>query len=243
MKRARRRSWVALVALTVSLAPPASTSAAVQSGDKMPRLDGRRFGYWAHPGQRASVTELPSHASRVVARLHYVTEDGFPEVYPVLRRFTDRAGRRWFAIRIPMRPYARVGWVREFALGPLYRVRTRLMVDRVRMRAALYRYGRRIWGSAIGVGRADSPTPAGHFWIRERFRVANPAGPYGPRAFGTSAYSRLSDWPGGGVVGIHGTNEPGLIPGRPSHGCIRVPNHAIIRLYRLMPIGTAVQVR
>jgi hypothetical protein len=23
---------------------------------------------------------------------------------------------------------------------------------------------------------------------------------------------------GGGVVGIHGTNEPWLIPGRPSHG-------------------------
>jgi len=31
---------------------------------------------------------------------------------------------------------------------------------------------------------------------------------YGPVAFGTSAYARLSDWPGGGVVGIHGTNEP-----------------------------------
>ena len=81
------------------------------------------------------------------------------------------------------------------------------------------------------------------FWIRERFRVANPEGPYGPRAFGTSAYSRLSDWPGGGVIGIHGTDEPRLIPGRPSHGCIRLPNHAIGRLYRLMPVGTPVSVR
>ena len=25
----------------------------------------------------------------------------------------------------------------------------------------------------------------------------------------------LSDWPGGGVIGIHGTNQPQLIPGRP----------------------------
>jgi lipoprotein-anchoring transpeptidase ErfK/SrfK len=63
------------------------------------------------------------------------------------------------------------------------------------------------------------------------------------RAFGTSAYSVLSDWPGGGVVGIHGTNQPGLLPGRVSHGCIRVPNAKIARLARLMPIGTPVRIR
>jgi lipoprotein-anchoring transpeptidase ErfK/SrfK len=65
---------------------------------------------------------------------------------------------------------------------------------------------------------------------------------YGPWAFGTSAYSVLSDWPGGGVVGIHGTDQPELIPGRPSHGCIRVPNRDIHRLARLMPIGTPVRI-
>ena len=52
--------------------------------------------------------------------------------------------------------------------------------------------------------------------------MLNPGGSYGPWAFGTSAYSVLSDWPGGGVIGIHGTNQPHLIPGRPSHGCVRV---------------------
>jgi lipoprotein-anchoring transpeptidase ErfK/SrfK len=67
--------------------------------------------------------------------------------------------------------------------------------------------------------------------------------PYGPRAFGTSACSGLSDWPGGGVIGIHGTNQPYLIPGWPSHGCIRVANRPIRRLARLMPIGTPVRIR
>ena len=245
MRRARRWIRVGLLTLIACLAPPLSTSAAVQSteAETSPRLDARRFAYWAHPAQRAAVTRLPSQASRLVARLHYLTEGGFPEVYPVLRRFTDRAGRRWLGIAIPMRPHVRVGWVRESALGPLYRVRARLMVDSLRMRAALYRSGRRIWRSPIGVGAAGSPTPVGRFWIRERFRVANPEGPYGPRAFGTSAYSLLSDWPGGGVIGIHGTDEPRLIPGRPSHGCIRLPNHTIRRLYRLMPIGTPVSIR
>jgi hypothetical protein len=35
---------------------------------------------------------------------------------------------------------------------------------------------------------------------------------------------------------------PELIPGRPSHGCVRVPNRAIKRLAKLMPIGTPVRI-
>jgi lipoprotein-anchoring transpeptidase ErfK/SrfK len=62
-------------------------------------------------------------------------------------------------------------------------------------------------------------------------------------AFGSSDYSVLSDWPGGGIIGIHGTNEPLLIPGRPSHGCIRVRNRAVRRLWRLMPVGTPLVIR
>lgn len=237
-----RRSCLAALALLLALAVPAPAGAGAQPGDE--RLsDGRRFAHWAHPVLRAVVRRLPSPTSRRLARLHYLTEDGFPEVYPVLRRLTDREGRTWLRIRVPMRPTARTGWVREAALGPLYRVRTRLVVDRRRLRATLYRAGRRIWRSPIGVGKAGTPTPGGQFWVREKIRVAEPGGLYGPWAIGTSAYSRLSDWPGGGVIGIHGTDRPHLIPGRPSHGCIRVPNRAIKRLARLMPIGTPVSIR
>ena len=186
---------------------------------------------------------LPSHTSRRVARIHYFTEHGFPEVYPVLRHFTGPDWRTWLQIRIPMPPKGRTGWVRASALSSLHRVRTRLVVERGRLRATLYRSDRRIWTSPIGVGKTATPTPAGRFWIRESFRVANRGGMYGPWAFGTSSYSLLSDWPGGGVIGIHGTNEPHLIPGRPSHGCMRLPNPAISRLYQLMPIGTPVEIR
>jgi L,D-transpeptidase-like protein len=242
MKPTRRKSWVG-AALLVTLALPASASAAAQPAGSVRLSDGRTFAHWAHPEHRAYVRRRPLPTSRRVARIHYRTEDGFPEVYMVLRRLTDRDGRAWLRIRIPMRPNGRAGWVRESALGRLHRVRTRLVVNRRRLRATLYRSGRRIWRSRVGIGKAGTPTPAGRFWIREKFRVATPGGLYGPRAFGTSDYSRLSDWPGGGVVGIHGTNQPHLIPGRPSHGCIRVPNRAIRRLYRLMPIGTPMRVR
>jgi lipoprotein-anchoring transpeptidase ErfK/SrfK len=52
----------------------------------------------------------------------------------------------------------------------------------------------------------------------------------------------LSEWPGGGVVGIHGTNEPQLIPGRPSHGCIRLRNADITRLWQMIQIGTPIEI-
>ena len=242
MKCARHGAGASALALLAALALPALASAGAQPAGSV-RLSDGRTGYWAHPEKAAPVRRLPSQTSRRVTRIHYLTEDGFPEVYPVLRRVADRDGRSWLRIRIPTRSTERTGWVRDSALGPLYRVRTRLVVARGRLRATLYRAGRRIWQSPIGVGKAGTPTPRGHFWIRERFRVANAGGLYGPRAFGTSAYSSLSDWPGGGVIGIHGTNEPYLIPGRPSHGCVRVPNQAISRLYRLMQIGTRVQIR
>jgi lipoprotein-anchoring transpeptidase ErfK/SrfK len=53
----------------------------------------------------------------------------------------------------------------------------------------------------------------------------------------------LTDWPGGGFVGVHGTNEPQLIPGRISHGCVRLRNEDILRLARLLPVGTPVTIR
>jgi lipoprotein-anchoring transpeptidase ErfK/SrfK len=66
---------------------------------------------------------------------------------------------------------------------------------------------------------------------------------YGPLAFGTNARSpTLTDWPGGGVVGIHGTNQPSLIPGRVSHGCVRLTNAAILKLGKLMLVGTPVTI-
>ena len=140
MKRATRKSWAGALAVLAALALPALASAGAQSAGNVRLSDGRTFAHWAHPDDRASVRQRPSQRSRRVARLHFLTEDGFPEVYPVLRRFTDRDGRTWLRIRVR-------------------------------------------------------------------------------------------------------TNKPQLLPGRPSHGCVRVPNRPIKRLYRLMPIGTPVHIR
>jgi lipoprotein-anchoring transpeptidase ErfK/SrfK len=96
----------------------------------------------------------------------------------------------------------------------------------------------------VGVGKPATPTPSGQFYIRDRLTGLPPGGMYGPEAFGTSARStKVTDWPGGSVVGLHGTNRPDLIPGRISHGCIRLRNADIRRLARLMPVGTPLTIR
>jgi len=205
--------------------------------------DEQRVSRFAGAVSRAPVRARPSSGAPQVGRLRYLTEDGPFEVYPVLESRVEPDGSTWLRIRLPTRPNGRTGWVPRDDLGALKMVSTALRVDRTTLRATLTRNGRRIWSSPIGVGKASTPTPAGRFWIRSRLRnlVNDPV--YGPYAFGTGAYSVLSDWPGGGVVGIHGTNQPQLIPGRPSHGCIRVPNAAIKRLWQLMPIGTPVRIQ
>ena len=224
--------------------PPESEPEPAAPAPSYTRLsDERTLSRWAHALERGRVRSRPDGDAKTVARLRYDTEDGLPEVYLALRRYDAADGGVWVQVRLPMRPNGRTGWVRRNSLGSLHTVRTHLRVDRRRLRATLYRSGKRVWSEPVGVGKPGTHTPGGRFYVRERLRVREHGSLYGPLAFGTSAYSKLSDWPGGGVVGIHGTNRPDLIPGRPSHGCVRVRNRAIKRLGRLMPIGTPVEIR
>ncbi|MCW2928987.1 MAG: ErfK/YbiS/YcfS/YnhG family protein [Thermoleophilia bacterium] len=182
------------------------------------------------------IYRFPGSTSRKIASLRFSTEDGFPEIYLVLRSYVDpTSGQVWLQIRVPGRPNGRTGWVPQTRMGDLRTVDTFLHIERGR-RATLRKGTKIIWQAPIGSGARSTPTPAGNYYIREKFRGSG--GIYGPYVFGTSAYSVLSEWPRGGVIGIHGTNQPGLIPGSPSHGCVRVRNAAITKLFHLMPVGT-----
>jgi lipoprotein-anchoring transpeptidase ErfK/SrfK len=152
-------------------------------------------------------------------------------------------GQEWVLVRLATRADNSTGWVPLDALDRFRLVTTRLVVDRGSFVARLYRNGHLIFRAQIGVGRAGTPTPAGDFYVREELRNFDDPF-YGPVAFGTSARSpTLTDWPGGAFIGIHGTNDPQLLPGRVSHGCIRMRNADILRLAKLMPLGTPVTIR
>ncbi|MBY3757314.1 L,D-transpeptidase family protein [Azospirillum formosense] len=59
-----------------------------------------------------------------------------------------------------------------------------------------------------------------------------PDNPLGPKAL-------YLDWPG---IVIHGTNKPYGVGRRVSHGCFRLHNPDIERLYQAVPVGTPVRV-
>lgn len=238
---------LALAAAPVARAETATPSTEPEATPAQPAVvrlsDERRLSRWAHPARLSDIYRRASSTSRRVGRLRFFTEDGFPEVYLLLKQYTDEHGREWVKIRIPKRPNGRQGWVPRDALGPYNVTRFQLVVNRRTLRATLFKRGRKVWSARVGVGKAGTRTPAGRFWIREKFRFRNTP-VYGTHALGTSAYApTLSDWPNGGVVGLHGTDQPELIPGRPSHGCIRLKNPDIARLWHLIPLGTPLWIR
>ena len=199
---------------------------------------------YAFVERRLTVRAAPDVHARSLGRLGTRTADGTDELVLALEGRTDRHGVRWMRVRTPLLPTGTVGWVNARQLSSLRRVRTWVLVDRRARRLTLRRDGRIVLRAPVGIGKAATPTPAGRFYIRDRLTGLPPGSLYGPEAFGTSARSeKVTDWPGGSVVGIHGTNQPQLIPGRVSHGCIRLHNADIRRLARLMPVGTPVTIR
>jgi hypothetical protein len=203
---------------------------------------GRPAARFAPVARQVEAHRAPSEGSPTVTTLGRETSDGTTNIVLVLGE-AKRGARLWVRVRLPVLPNGETGWVPRETLGGYRFVPTHLIVDRERFEATLLVDGRPVFRAPVGVGRPDAPTPAGEFYVLDKLTsFKNPF--YGPVAFGTSARSAvLTDWPGGGFVGIHGTNAPDLIPGRISHGCIRMRNADILHLSRLMPVGTPLTIR
>jgi hypothetical protein len=196
---------------------------------------------WA-PVIRPTVARArPSASAPTVAALSTETPEGTANLVAIVGR---RSSQRelWLRVRLPVLPNNTLGWVARGALGGYQFVHTHLVIDLEELSATLYRDGRNVFSAPVGVGKTSWPTPRGDFYVRNKLRrYASPF--YGPIAFGTSARSEiLTDWPNGGFVGIHGTSQPELVPGRISHGCIRLRNPDILRLARFMRVGTPVTI-
>jgi hypothetical protein len=230
------------VAPTLTFAIHVRTKVAKVQYPRSYKLTDEKVAHWAAVLRRAVVRAKPSAASRAVTTLDTWTTDDTQNIVLVLNGTDVSARQTWYRVRLPILPNNSTGWVQARYLGDLWAVHTHLYVDRTRMTATLKRDGVTVFKTIVGVGKSIWPTPRGEFYIRDKMTsFANPV--YGPIAFGTSARSAvLTDWPGGGFVGVHGTNEPGILPGRVSHGCIRMPNASILKLARLMPVGTPLTV-
>jgi hypothetical protein len=218
---------------------PAPPSPALAIGAPRPLGDERGATRWAVLRRAVRARARPSRSAPVAATVVARTPEGTPTPLPVLGSRTGRADELWIRVALPVLPNGTGGWVPRRALGGYHVSRHRLVVDRAARRVVLKRAGRTVFSAEAGVGAPQWPTPRGRFIVRNRLEDFEQSPTYGPLAFGTSARSpQLTDWPAGGYVGIHGTDRPELIPGAVSHGCIRLRNRDIIRLGRLMPVGT-----
>lgn len=231
---------VLVIAGVLAASPAVGAQAAVSARPDVVLSNETTHSTWTIADVSGAIRSRPSSTARKIAKLRFWTPDGFEQSYILLREHWLRS-HAWVKLRIPMRPNGRVGWIPRRDLDAFHVTHLEIVVDRSTRRLTLYRRGQVIYRAPVGVGKPSTPTPAGHFWITEAFPSSDPV--YGPYAFGTSDYSALSDWPGGGIIGLHGTNEPALVPGDPSHGCIRLHNSDISALSHIVRIGTPLLIK
>lgn len=147
----------------------------------------------------------------------------------------------WGRVVIPYSGNARrTGWIRLAGLRRLstpYTVRVNLTKHSL----TLLNTGRVVDRMPVAVGRPTSPTPSGRYFVTDRVATP-PNGPYGPLAFGLSGIqpNLPAGWGGGVQLAIHGTNNHATIGQSVTSGCVRVSDEALLRLSRVLRIGTPV---
>ncbi|MFN2389106.1 MAG: L,D-transpeptidase [Actinomycetota bacterium] len=156
---------------------------------------------------------------------------GAPEAEPV-----------WYEALLPVRPNGTTGFLPASALD-IKPTPYRIEIDRAAFELTLFEDGVEIERYDVGIGKGKTPTPVGRFYLTSLLRPPDPGSVYGTYAYGLSGYSdTLLDWEGGGVIGLHGTNNPDSV-GRPiSHGCIRMRNRDIEELVPILPLGTPIEI-
>jgi lipoprotein-anchoring transpeptidase ErfK/SrfK len=189
-----------------------------------------------------AVRAQPSASSRLVTNLPRVNENGAPQTFLVKSEQVDDTRHAWLRVLLPIRPNGSTGWVRAADVN-VQGIPYALVVHVRSFRIDLLEDGARTASYPIGVGLQNTPTPTGEYYVKELIKPVDQNTVYGHYVFGLNGFSNvIKDWPQGGVIGIHGTNDPATIGRRVSHGCIRLRNADIETLARTLPLGTPVRV-
>jgi lipoprotein-anchoring transpeptidase ErfK/SrfK len=179
--------------------------------------------------------------SPVLTKLPMHTSADYPMVV-LIDSVKDADDNTWYKIRVPVRPNGSTGWVSDGQMA-LYTSTAKIVIDLSERKLSVYRKGGLVRTFSVAVGKPGLSTPTGHFYMTQKLRPPDPNGVYGALQLGTSAFQpKLNDWPDGGQVGIHGTNEPWLIGKAISHGCVRMKNAAVQEVSRLVPTGSPIDI-
>jgi hypothetical protein len=193
-------------------------------------------------GKRTVARTTPDSSARAVHTFARITPLGTRQVFLLQTQVQGADGATWFGALLPIRPNGTTG----FIAGKDLEVRTtpyRLELDRKLFRLRLFHGCRLLKAYRVGIGTGKTPTPVGRFYLTSLFKLPDPGSMYGPYAYGLSGYSEvLTTWKFGGIIGLHGTNDPASIGRRSSHGCIRLRNRDIRALVRILPLGTPIAI-
>jgi lipoprotein-anchoring transpeptidase ErfK/SrfK len=181
----------------------------------------------------------PSASSPVRAKLAKTTSYGYPSVFLVDR--TKVVGDTvWYRVWLPVKPNMSRGWIAE---GPLaiYATTAMIEIDLSERRLTVVKNNRTLGTFKVAVGTAQLPTPTGHYYVTQKLDPGYSSGAYGVLALAISAFQpKLPNWPDGGPVAIHGTNQPELVGQAVSHGCVRMKNADITKVGAWVPTGSPV---
>ena len=223
-------------------APPATTTIPPTNGPTSgaPSLaagSANMHGFIATPVGDPAVHVAPDASSARIS-IPRINSAGVRTVFAVI----GDADKPWIQVLLPTRPNGATGWVERSSVQ-IATTNLAMFVDLGSRRLSVRRGGQTVMEAPIAVGTTTNPTPTGPSYITELLDTGNPNGAYGRYAYGLALHSNtLSEFAGGdGQVGVHGTNEPGLIGQRVSHGCVRLNNADVLRLLNLqLPLGTPV---
>jgi lipoprotein-anchoring transpeptidase ErfK/SrfK len=243
----RKRTLRANASLLVLCAGLASAAAAVGSTDTA-RADataGARAVAETYPKagvilrSKLAAHSKPNASSPAIKVFSQFRSDFRPTTLLVLGEARDAKGLRWLKLSMPMRPNGRTGWVLATAVQT-HPVHRSILIDLSSRKLRVVERGKTRFVTRVAVGRPGMETPTGRFYVTATFKPKERF--LGAFALETSAYSKLSEWPGGGVVGLHGTSAPWLLGQAVSHGCVRMSNAAALVLEHLTPAGTPLRI-
>jgi len=225
-----------------AVAEPVVAEPACKAGDKRATTD--RTATILYVTKATVARKAPKASSAVVVKLQPKSVYGTRQVLlAVGKRVDEDCNPTWYRVRLPAKPNGVTGWVKASGLVS-EKTGTRIHVDLSARHLDLYRMGERVLRVPVAIGHTETPTPVGSFYVDVRYNLTDKAGPYGPGLLGIAAYSEAEQgWAAGNPIAIHGTNAPSLIGTRASNGCIRVTNENILRIMKLAPTGTPVEIR
>ena len=226
------------------LGAPAASVLAVPRPERLGRE--RHLSVWSTVRRAVRARSAPERAAPVVAWVGTRTPEGTDNTLLILDRAADRHGRVWgLGARLPVLPVGTTGSLPREAIGGYRAGRTQLVVDLRRLRATLLRNGQRILQAPVAVGQPRWPTPRGRLDIRNKLR-GDEAASTGDLPFGHERPLQRADRLAGWWLRRDPRDRPSRADSRTDLGpvsCIRMRNPDIVRLGRLMPVGTPLTIR